>query len=321
MNILITGGAGFIGSHVAVSLLARGDSVILFDDFDDRYDPRLKEARVQHMFTGSTKPVVVRADIRSQEVLEQTITEHSIDAVIHLAAWASVQPSIERPYLYSDVNVTGTVAVLEAARKANVKKIIVASSSSVYGGIAEMPFHEKMDITHPISPYAATKVATELMCSTWYHLYNIPTTCLRFFTVYGPWGRPDMAMFSFTKAITNGETIKMRGKDTMRDFTYIDDIVGGVIGALDAADGYHVYNLGESDGVLLPRMIADLENAIGKKALVEEVALPTGDIKATLADVRHAKEDFGYNPTIGIEEGTQRFVDWYNEWYDQIFTA
>jgi UDP-glucuronate 4-epimerase len=320
MNILITGGAGFIGSHVAKFLLWRGDSVVLVDDFNDRYDPRLKEARITYMFTDSPKrPVVVRDDILDQDLLEKTMQENSIDSVIHLAAWASVQPSIERPRVYSDVNVTGTVSVLEAARKNGVKRIVAASSSSVYGGITEMPFREDMNIMHPISPYAATKAATELMCSTWNHLYGIPTTCLRFFTVYGPWGRPEMAIFSFTKAIMTGETIKMRGKNTMRDFTYVDDIVQGVIGALDNANGYHVYNLGESDGVPLPRMISALENALGKKAIIEEVSLPPGDIPATLANITSAKTDFAYNPKTSIEEGTKKFVEWYTEWYDRVF--
>lgn len=319
-NVLITGGAGFIGSHVAHALLSRGDSVVLIDDFNDRYDPRLKEARIEHMFKDGKKPVIVRGDILDQELLENTMNEHKIDSVIHLAAWASVQPSIERPRIYSDVNVTGTVSVLEAARKNNISRIVAASSSSVYGGITEMPFHEEMNIMHPISPYAATKAATELMCATWNHLYGIPTTCLRFFTVYGPWGRPEMAIFAFTKAIIEGQTIKMRGKDTMRDFTYINDIVQGVIGALDNANGYHVYNLGESDGVPLPRMITALESALDKKAMIEEVALPSGDIPATLADITRAKQDLNYQPTTSIEEGTKKFVAWYHEWHDKIFT-
>jgi len=320
MNVLITGGAGFIGSHVAHKLLSRGDSIVLVDDFNDRYDPRLKEARIAYMFQDGNKPILVRGDILDQELLEKTMQEYNIDSVIHLAAWASVQPSIERPHIYSNVNVTGTVSVLEAARKHGVQRIVAASSSSVYGGITEMPFHEGMNIMHPISPYAATKGATELMCATWNHLYGIPTTCLRFFTVYGPWGRPEMAIFSFTKAILAGKTIQMRGKNTMRDFTYIDDIVQGVIAALDNANGYHVYNLGESDGVPLPRLITALEDAIGKMANIEEVPLPPGDIPATLANVSAAKKDLAYNPTTNIEEGTKKFFAWYHEWHDQIFT-
>src|SRR3989338_7104955 len=320
MNVLITGGAGFIGAHGAVRLLTRGDSVVILDDFNDRYDPRLKEARIAPMFEDGKKPVVVRGDIRDRELVEKTMMEHKIDSVIHLAAWASVQPSIDNPYIYSDVNVNGTVVILEAARKAGVSRIVAASSSSVYGGITEFHFREDMNIMHPISPYAATKASTELMCATWNNLYGIPTTCLRFFTVYGPWGRPEMAIFAFTKAIIAGETIKMRGKETMRDFTYIDDIVQGVIGALDHANGYHVYNLGESDGVPLPRMIYALESALGKKATIEEVHLPSGDIPKTLSDITRAKVDLGYRPSTNIEEGTKKFVEWYHEWHDRIFT-
>lgn len=321
MNILITGGAGFIGAHTARNLIQRGDTVVLIDDFDDRYDPRLKEARVDHMFTDIEQPVLVRGDIRDTALLEKTIQDHHIEAVIHLAAWASVQPSIEDPFTYSDVNVTGTVSVLEASRKHGIKKIVIASSSSVYGGMKELPFREDMNIMHPISPYAATKVATEALASTWNYLYDIPITCLRFFTVYGPWGRPEMAIFSFTKAILAGETIYMRGANTTRDFTYIDDIVQGVVSALDHANGYHVYNLGESDGVPLPRLITALEHALQKKAIVEEVELPTGDIPGTLADVTQAKQDLQYNPTTHIEEGVQKFADWYQEWYAKIFTS
>lgn len=318
MNVLITGGAGFIGSHVAHALLQRGDSVVLLDDFNDRYDPRLKEARIQHMFADTKAPTVVRGDIRDRELVEETLKKYKISSVVHLAAWASVQPSIENPYIYSDVNVNGTVVILEAARKAGVSKIVAASSSSVYGGITKVPFREDMNIMHPISPYAATKAATELLCATWQNLYHIPTTCLRFFTVYGPWGRPEMALFAFTKAILAGEVINMRGKDTMRDFTYIDDSVQGIIEALDHANGYHVYNLGESDGVALPRMIAALESALEKKATVREVPLPPGDIPRTLADITRAKKELGYTPTTTIEEGAKKFVDWYREWYDKI---
>ncbi len=320
MNILITGGAGFIGSHVARTLLERGDSVVILDDFNDRYDPRLKEARIEHMFNDVKKPVVVRGDIRTKELVEKTMTEHTIDSVIHLAAWASVQPSIENPYIYTDVNVNGTVVILEAARKAGVSRIVAASSSSVYGGITEVPFREDMNIMHPISPYAATKASTELMCATWNHLYTIPITCLRFFTVYGPWGRPEMAIFAFTKAILAGETLHMRGKNTTRDFTYIDDIVQGVISALDYANGYHVYNLGESDGVPLPRMISALETALNTKAIIEEVPLPSGDIPQTLSDITRAQQDLNYTPTTNIEDGTKKFAEWYRQWHDRIFT-
>ena len=320
MNILVTGGAGFIGSHVSKTLLSRGDSVVIIDDFNDRYDPRLKEARINHMFTDSPgQPVLVRGDITNQELLEQTIQEHSVESIIHLAAWAAIPRSIESPLTYTHANVTGTASVLEAARKNGVQKIVIASSSSVYGGITDLPFKEDMNIMRPISPYAATKVATEALAYTWHHLYGIPTTCLRFFTVYGPWGRPEMAPFAFTRAIDTEKEILLRGESTSRDFTYIDDIVQGVIASLDTADKYHVYNLGEADGVPLPRMIAAFEQALGKKAIVKITPLLPGELAVTLADISLAQTDLGYKPTTSIEEGAKKFVEWYKEWHDQIF--
>lgn len=320
MKVLITGGAGFIGSHVAVSLLARGDEVVIIDDFNDRYDPRLKEARIAHMFP-TTKPTTVRDTICNQEVLEGILEQHSIDSIIHLAAWAAIPRSIQTPLTYTNANVTGTAAVLEAARKKGVQRIIVASSSSVYGGITQLPFQEDMDILHPISPYAATKVATEALSYAWYYLYSIPTTCLRFFTVYGPWGRPEMAPFAFTRAIDTGEEIILRGEHTTRDFTYVDDIVQGVVTSLDRANGYHVYNLGESDGVALPRMVKAFEDAIGKKARIRITELLPGEIPKTLADISRAKQDLGYEPKTSIEEGAKQFVEWYREWYEKILPS
>jgi UDP-glucuronate 4-epimerase len=320
-KILVTGGAGFIGSHVARALLKRGDTVVLLDDFNDRYDPRLKEARVTHLFADTTAPAVIRGDIRERERIDALFAEHAFDHVIHLAAWASVQPSIENPYIYTAVNVDGTVNILEAARKARVKNIIFASSSSVYGGLHDVPIREDADVSHPLSPYAATKAAGEIMCATWNNLYQIPVTCLRFFTVYGPWGRPEMAFFKFTEAISNNQPVQMRGRDTMRDFTYVDDVVQGILGALDNPHDFAIYNLGESDGVPLPRLIAAIEAALNKKAEIQEVPLPAGDIPRTLADITRAKENIGYHPTTSIEEGVAHFVKWYQEWYVPHFGA
>lgn len=314
-KILITGGAGFIGSHVGRELLRRGEEVVLLDDFNDRYDPTLKEARIQHMFVGVPTPTVIRADIRDYPQLIQIFAAQHFDQVIHLAAWASVQPSMKNPQVYTAVNVDGTVNVLEASRKHGIKNVVTASSSSVYGGIKEIPFREDMNILHPLSPYAATKVATEVMASTWHAMYELPITCLRFFTVYGPWGRPEMAIFKFTRAILQGQAVEMRGRTTMRDFTYIDDIVQGVIGALDHPQGYRVYNLGESDGVLLPRLLTALETALGRRADIREVPLPPTDIPRTLADISAAQREIGYSPHVPIEVGVARFVDWYVEWY------
>ncbi|MEX1112054.1 MAG: GDP-mannose 4,6-dehydratase [Candidatus Andersenbacteria bacterium] len=313
-SILITGGAGFIGSHVAKALLERGDTVVIIDDFNDRYDPRLKEARIENMFTNA-KPVVTRGDILDHALLEQTIREQKITKIIHLAAWASVQQSMDNPFVYAQANVEGTISVLEAARKHNIEHVVVASSSSVYGGITELPFREDMDVTSPMSPYAATKAATELMCATWNNMYETPITALRFFTVYGPWGRPEMALFTFARAIRTGTLLPMRGSSTKRDFTYIDDTVQGIIASLDNPNGYQVFNLGENDAVPLPRLIKALESALGRAAIIEEVPLPKGDIPATWADISRAREVIGYSPTTPIEEGVKEFVDWYVSWY------
>lgn len=313
-NVLVTGGAGFIGAHVGLALMERGDSVVLLDDFNSRYAPELKELRVQNIFT-SKDLVLVRGDILNTKLIEKTITEHKINKIVHLAAWASVQQSIDDPFTYTRANVEGTVSVLEAARKTEIENVVVASSSSVYGGITELPFRENMNIMNPHSPYAASKAATELMCATWNNLYQMPVTALRFFTVYGPWGRPEMAMFTFAKAIREGTPVPMRGKTTKRDFTYIDDIVQGILGALDTPNGYQVYNLGEDDCVPLPRLISAMESALGKKAIIEEVPLPPGDIPASWADISRAKKDLGYSPTTKIEEGVNKFVDWYESWY------
>lgn len=314
-NILITGGAGFIGSHVARALLGRGDKVTIIDDFNDRYDPRLKEARVKHMFKDIPAPQVIRGDICDRPLIDSLFEKEKFDQVIHLAAWASVLPSLENPYIYTSVNVDGTVNILEASRKNHIQNIVYASTSSVYGGLTHIPFSENDDVMSPISPYAATKLSGEILAHTWYNIYGLPVTALRFFTVYGPWGRPEMAIFKFTQNILAGNTVEMRGKETQRDFTYIDDIVQGVIAALDKPNGFTAYNLGESDGVPLPRLIAALETALGKKAKVEEVPLPPGDIPRTLADISRAQKEINYHPKVRIEEGVRHFCRWYQDWY------
>lgn len=310
-KILVTGGAGFIGSHTAVALLERGDQITIIDDFNDRYDPRLKEARISNMFTDTNAPQIIRGDICSRELIDDLFAKEQFDQVIHLAAWASVLPSLANPYIYTAVNVDGTVNILEAARQNNVKNIVYASTSSVYGGLERVPFRESDNVMSPISPYAATKLAGEIMCRTWHNIYDLPITALRFFTVYGPWGRPEMAIFRFTEAILNGQPIDMRGKHTERDFTYIDDIVQGILAALDSPNGFSVYNLGENDGVPLPRLIAALENSLNIKAVVNEVPLPPGDIPRTLADISQAVQDLDYHPQTKIESGVQKFTEWY----------
>ena len=314
-KILVTGGAGFIGSQVAVKLLARGDEVVIMDDFNDRYNPKIKEARIDNLFSDVPKPTLIRQDICDLDALSEVFSEHKFDQVIHLAAWAAVQTSIDNPYIYTKANVDGTVNILNISKDYNIKNIVFASSSSVYGGREKVPFKETDDISSPISPYAATKAAGELMCATWHNLYQIPITALRFFTVYGPWGRPEMAMFLFSKAILQQKTLQMRGKNTMRDFTYIDDCVDGIIKALDQPHAYSIINLGESDAVPLPRLITALEKTLGRKAIIEEVPLPPGDVPRTLADISKAKKLLGYSPTTKIEEGVKKFSDWYLNWY------
>ncbi len=314
-NILITGGAGFIGFHVAKKLLDRGEKITIIDDFNDRYDPRLKEARAEILLQEANPPKIIRGDIVNTSLVEKTFSDENLNQVLHLAAWAAVPMSIERPHIYTSANVDGTVNILEAARKNNIENIVFASSSSVYGGIKKMPFHETDDVSRPISPYAATKAAGEIMCATWHHLYKTPITCLRFFTVYGPWGRPEMAIFKFARAVILNEQLEMRGHNTKRDFTYIDDIVSGIIASLDKPKGFCIYNLGNHDAVPLPRLIKAIEKTFNKKALIKEVPLPTCDLPATLADITKAQQDLDYNPQISIEKGVKKFSDWYLNWY------
>lgn len=318
-NILVSGGAGFIGAHVARALSDRGDSVIIVDDFNNRYDPRIKRARIYSLFPSQKAPNIVRGDIRNRKLIKKLFRSHHINSVIHLAAWASVQPSIEDPFTYTSVNVDGTVVLLEEARKHAINHFIFASSSSVYGGIKTNPFREDMDVSHPISPYAATKVAGEALCATWHSLYGIPMTCLRFFTVYGPWGRPEMALFTFAHAIRTGKPVPIRGHSTKRDFTYIDDIVQGILLALDKPHGYSTYNLGKGDPVSLARLIRILEKTICTKARKTFVPLPPGDIPQTFADISRATKELGYNPKVSIEEGVPRFIEWYLDTYAPCF--
>ncbi len=314
-KILVTGGAGFIGAHLANHLLLRGDQVVIIDDFNDRYDPRLKHLRYEHFFSGKLQPTLITGDIRNNDLVTAMFARQKFDHVVHLAAWAAVQTSIDNPYIYTSVNVDGTVNILEAARRHSVQNIVFASSSSVYGGRTKVPFRETDDVSRPISPYAATKAAGEILCATWYNLYGIPISALRFFTVYGPWGRPEMAIFKFSEAILSNQPLLMRGRQTERDFTYIDDCVSGVVGALDHPHEFSIFNLGESDAVPLPRLIAALETALGKTATVQEVPLPPGDVPRTLADIAKAQQLLNYQPVTKIEPGVMKFAAWYKDWY------
>lgn len=314
-KILITGGAGFIGYHLALSLHKRGDNIIILDDFNDRYNPQLKEDRAANLTNLKSPPRIIRGDIRDENITEKLFNENKFDTVVHLAAWASVQASIAKPLIYTSVNIDGTTNMLEKSRRHNVKNFVFASSSSVYGNRKNVPFRESDDVSRPISPYAATKAAGEVLCATWHHLYNIPITCLRFFTVYGPWGRPDMALFRFTEAILSNQPIEMRGRNTKRDFTYVDDIVQGVVSAIDKPQGYLILNLGNNSAIPLTEFISNIEKALGKKASINEVPLTPGDVAITLADISLAKKTLNYNPSTSIEEGIEKFVQWHLAWY------
>lgn len=321
-KILVTGGAGFIGAHLAAKLAQRGDAVTVIDDFNNRYDPALKEARITHLFQDLTPPPhIIRADIRDADLMTRIIETERFATIVHLAAWAAVQTSIEQPRIYTAVNLDGTVNILEAARISGVRNIVFASSSSVYGGRTATPFRETDDVSRPLSPYAATKAAGEILCATWHHLYRLPITCLRFFTVYGPWGRPDMALFKFATAIHQSTPLLMRGKDTARDFTYIDDCMAGIISAIDRPLGFEIFNVGEADAVPLPRFIAAIEKALGKKAAMKEVPLATGEVPRTLADISKAHQLLDYTPRTPVEAGISLFAAWFNDWYVPQYLA
>ena len=308
-NILVTGGAGFIGSHVCAALLRAGRSVIALDNFDDFYDPEIKQRNITELL-GSGGFSLVNGDIRD-EVAVNDLLSHGVDAVIHLAARAGVRPSIEHPLLYEDVNVHGTAVLLEACRTHQVRNFVFASSSSVYGNNRKIPFAESDRVDEPISPYAATKRAGELLAYTYHHLYGMNVTCLRLFTVYGPRQRPDLAIHKFARLIEAGKPVPVYGDGSMmRDFTYIDDIVGGVLRALDRCQGYHIYNLGESRPVSVNELIAALETALGRKATIERLPPQPGDVERTCADVSLAQAELGYEPKTELPEGLGRFVEW-----------
>lgn len=313
MKVFITGGAGFIGSHTTAALLNRGDRVVCLDNFNDFYSPQRKRKNVAE-FLDNPNYRLYEGDIRDQKRLEEVFAREKPDKVIHIAAMAGVRPSIQRPLLYEEVNVKGTLNMLEAARRHRVTHFLFASSSSVYGGQEKVPFSEDDPIARPISPYAATKAAGELLCHTYHHLYGLNVTCLRFFTVYGPKGRPDMAPYLFTKWVFEGAELKMFGDGTTcRDYTYIDDIVSGVVAALDANLGYEVINLGNSQTVALRDLIALVEALVGKKAKIVPLPMQPGDVPRTWADISKARRLLGYNPRTPIEEGMKHFVAWYRQ--------
>ncbi|MGD8376837.1 MAG: GDP-mannose 4,6-dehydratase [Acidobacteriota bacterium] len=312
-HVLLTGGAGFIGSHLTRALLARGDRVTCLDLFDGFYDPSVKRRNVRP-FLDNGDYRLVEGDIRDEDALERTFRSGRFDAMVHLAARAGVRPSIAEPALYQDVNVRGTVALLEACRRHEVRKVLFGSSSSVYGNNDKTPFHEDDPVDRPISPYAATKRAGELLCFTYHHLFALDVFCLRFFTVYGPSQRPEMAIHRFVRQIDAGEPLTMFGDgSTRRDYTYVDDIVRGVLAALDRVEGFRIYNLGESRTVSLAELVAALGQAVGTEPRIERRPDQPGDVRVTYADISRAREELGYAPRVDLEEGLRRFVAWYRE--------
>ena len=310
-TILVTGGAGFIGSHVIERLLAEGSRVVCLDNFDSFYDPAVKHANLASAQKKSSFRLI-EGDIRDESTLDGLFREERIEAVFHAAARAGVRPSIQDPVLYHDVNVQGTTRLLEAVRSSQVKNFVFASSSSVYGIANRTPFSEEDPADFPISPYAATKRAGELLCYTYHHLYGLPVTCLRFFTVYGPRQRPEMAIHKFTRLIDSGRPVPVFGDGTSRrDYTYISDIVEGVIRALAKPRPYEILNIGGSQTTELRNLVAKIETALGKKAQIEAMPLQAGDVPLTFAAVSKAKRLLGYEPRTSIEEGLKKFVEWY----------
>jgi UDP-glucuronate 4-epimerase len=313
-NILITGGAGFIGSNLVDQLMVEGSwQVTVIDDFNDFYSPDVKQANVQAHLTDPNYSLV-ECDIRNHRKLSEVFsTAGRFDCIVHLAARAGVRPSLSEPKLYTETNINGTVNLLELAREYGVKQFVFGSSSSVYGINSKVPFSEDDRIHQPISPYAATKAAGELICHSYSHLYDIRTICLRFFTVYGRRQRPDLAIHKFTKLIAEGKPIQMFGDGTTRrDYTYIDDILQGVRAAMDYDGSMHeVFNLGESETTELKRLIELIEDSLGQKAIIDRQPMQPGDVPITFADISKARKLLNYNPTTKIDEGIPKFVDWF----------
>ncbi len=314
MNFLVTGGAGFIGSHLCERLLLAGHGVWAFDDLNPFYEVALKEQNLRDLKAAGGRFEFVRGDITEPAAVEALFSQTHFDQVIHLAARAGVRPSVEQPALYQRVNVEGTVNLLEAARRAGVRKLTMASSSSVYGVNARVPFAETDPIFSAISPYAASKLACEALGHVYHHLYGLDVVMLRFFTVYGPRQRPDLAIHKFARLMTAGRPIPVYGDGTTaRDYTYITDILDGVMACTEREFGYEVFNLGESQTVTLTRLIELLEQSLGVKAVVHREPLQAGDVPRTFADISKARARLGYAPKIGIEQGIPLFVEWFRK--------
>src|SRR5438034_4571298 len=310
MRILVTGGAGFIGSHLVEKLLAGGHEVVIVDDFNDFYDPQIKHANI----AGFAKDVIVcHVDVRESDSVRTVFRREKLDAIVHLAARAGVRPSIQHPRLYYDTNVIGTLNLLEAARVIGVERFIFASTSSVYGASKTVPFSEEQRLIQTLSPYGATKIAGEFLCSTYSHLYQMRVVALRYFTVYGPRQRPDLAIHQFTRRIYAGQPIDQFGDGTTRrDYTFIDDVIQGTIAALQYEGPlFDIFNLGESETIQLKDLIVAIENALGKKAKINQLPEQPGDMPLTCADISKARKLLDYRPTTRLNEGLPCFVEWF----------
>jgi len=312
-TILVTGGAGFIGSHLCERLLREGYGVICVDNFDNFYDPNIKIKNVEGIIKKYPDQFeLITGDIRNREHLEEAFKKNRMDLIVHLAARAGVRPSITEPLLYQDVNIRGTIVLLEVCKGHEVKNFIFASSSSVYGENQRVPFSEEDLNIQPISHYGATKRAGELLCYSYHHLFGMNIACLRIFTAYGPRQRPEMAIHKFTRLVDQGEKIPMYGDgSSRRDYTYIDDLIEGILSVVHHHKGFDLYNLGESQATSLKELIHLIEKALGKEARIERLEPQPGDVSITYADITKAKRLLGYQPKVKIEEGIKRFVEWY----------
>lgn len=320
-TILITGGAGFIGSHLSERLLREGNKVLVIDNFNNYYDPAIKRNNVEEVKKTCVENnicldnyIIFEGDIRDNEFLKEVFS-NKIDSIIHLAAMAGVRPSIEAPSLYYDVNITGTVNLLERCRENNIKQFVFASSSSVYGNNEKVPFAESDMVDNPISPYAATKKSGELLCHTYHHLFDMNIACLRFFTVYGPRQRPDLAINKFTTLILEHKEIPFYGDGTTsRDYTFVDDIVSGIVSSINYVNTndtvFEIFNLGGDKTVSLIEMVETIEDILGKKAKLNKLPMQPGDVNRTCADIAHSRETIGYNPKTTFKEGMKKFIEW-----------
>lgn len=313
MTILVTGGAGFIGSHLAERLLTQGEKIVIIDNFNDFYPPSYKRENISSAIQNSNL-TLYEANICDMTACHKIFEKHCIEKVVHLAAYAGVRPSIERPLLYEEVNCNGTLNMLELSRIFNVKQFIFGSSSSVYGNNKKVPFSEDDPVNEPISPYAATKRAGELFCYNYHHLYKLPISCLRFFTVYGPRQRPDLAIRKFTELIDRNQPITMYGDGTtQRDYTFISDIIDGVVSTIDKRFDFEIINLGDSNPIKLTKLIELIERELGKKAQINRLPEQPGDVQQTYADIGKAERILKYQPKISIEQGIRLFVAWHKE--------